>query len=99
MNTLSQRVLSTCVIAIAAAGAFFIPTQAQAGSANGTLSVTAAVAQKCTVSSPTLGFGSYDPVGTNLSADLDASTTITLTCTKGATGVTLGFGASPNAGT
>ncbi|HET9393309.1 MAG TPA: spore coat U domain-containing protein [Candidatus Rubrimentiphilum sp.] len=76
-----------------------IPRTVDAGSSTGTLTVTASVAQKCILSSPTLAFGSYDPVVTNNSANLDATTTITVTCTKGATGITLGFGNSANAPT
>ena len=75
------------------------PGAVDAGSSTGTLTVTASVSQKCILSSPTLGFGSYDPVVTNNAANLDSSTTITVTCTKGATGITLGFGNSGNAPT
>src|SRR5436190_24300459 len=50
------------------------------------LAVQANVAAKCTITAPNvLQFGSYDPVVTNATADLDASTTISVACTKGAT--------------
>lgn len=100
MNAFNHRSLAALAVA-ALTAATLVPMHARAttGSSTGTLSVTASVAQKCTVGDATLAFGSYDPVTTNLSANLDASTTITLTCTKGATGITLGFGGSPNAGT
>lgn len=81
---------------VAAVALMVAPLAASAGSSTGTLTVQASVSQNCTVSSPTLNFGAYDPVTTNLTAPLDQNATITLTCTKGATGVTLGFGASPN---
>lgn len=74
-----------------------VPNAVSAGSSTGTLTVTASVAQNCIVSSPTLAFGAYDPVVANLSANDDQSTTIVLTCTKGASGITLGFGNSANA--
>lgn len=81
------------------AAALLAPAGVRAGSSTGTLTVTASVPQKCIVTSPTLAFGSYDPVVTNNSANLDTTTTITVTCTKGATGITLGFGNSANAPT
>ena len=89
--------LATIAAAAVIAAAVLSPAAVNAGSSTGTLTVTASVAQKCILSSPTLAFGSYDPVVTNNSANLDASTTITVTCTKGATGITLGFGNSANA--
>ena len=97
-----ERRLYRAVIVTASAifaVAVMVPCAVKAGSSTGTLTVTASVSQKCILSSPTLAFGSYDPVVTNNSANLDATTTITVTCTKGATGITLGFGNSANAPT
>jgi spore coat protein U-like protein len=91
--------LAMITAAAIVAAAVITPSAVRAGSSTGTLTVTASVAQKCILSSPTLAFGSYDPVVTNNSANLDATTTITVTCTKGATGITLGFGNSANAPT
>ncbi len=54
-----------------------------AGAANSTLTVNASVAANCTISNATLSFGAYDPVGTNASAALDASTSMDVACTKG----------------
>jgi spore coat protein U-like protein len=76
---------------------WIIPNPVAAGTATGTLSVTASVTQNCIVSSPTLAFGAYDPVVANLSTNDDQTATIVVTCTKGASGVTLGFGSSLNA--
>lgn len=59
---------------------------ALAGTSTGTVTVNASVVQNCTVSSPTLSFGNWDVV-TYGSAPLNATATITFTCTKGATGV------------
>ncbi len=67
-------------LALAASGAAF------AGTSPGTLTVSASVVQNCTVSSPTLNFGSWDVVNYG-STPLNATATITFTCTKGATGV------------
>jgi spore coat protein U-like protein len=60
-----------------------IAPAAFAGSAPGTLTVTASVAANCTISGATLGFGAYDPVVTNDSSNLDAATTMSVACTKG----------------
>ncbi|HEY8322404.1 MAG TPA: spore coat U domain-containing protein [Candidatus Baltobacteraceae bacterium] len=93
-----MRTIRTAVaIALMAALLWVVPNAVSAGSSTGTLTVTASVAQNCIVSSPTLAFGAYDPVVANLSANDDQSTTIVLTCTKGASGITLGFGNSANA--
>ncbi|HEY8322405.1 MAG TPA: spore coat U domain-containing protein [Candidatus Baltobacteraceae bacterium] len=80
------------IVALASA-----PLAASAGTATNTLSVTASVAQNCTIGASTMAFGSYDPVVANLSTNLDQTSTIRLTCTKNASGITLGFGASANA--
>jgi spore coat protein U-like protein len=69
------------------------------GAATANLNLTASVAQDCVIGTATLGFGSYDPVVTNKTANLDQSTTMTVTCTKGAAGITMGLGPSGNAGT
>jgi spore coat protein U-like protein len=74
-KTLVPIALAFALIAVAPA--------AFAGSQNGTLTVTASVAANCTISSATLGFGAYDPVVTNDVANLDASTTMSVACTKG----------------
>jgi spore coat protein U-like protein len=59
-----------------------------AGSANSNVTVTATVAQNCTISTTTnIAFGAYDPV--SVSAVTDATGAVKLTCTKAATGITL----------
>lgn len=60
-----------------------IAPAAFAGTATGTLNVTASVANNCTIANATLNFGAYDPVVTNAVSPLDNSTTITVACTKG----------------
>ncbi|HEY1551956.1 MAG TPA: spore coat U domain-containing protein [Kofleriaceae bacterium] len=69
---------------------------AEAGSANGTLSVTAQVSVACAINTATLAFSSYDAVqGTAV----QGSTTLSVVCTKGATAVvTLGQGSQPALG-
>jgi spore coat protein U-like protein len=58
-----------------------IAPAAFAGTASGTLTVTAGVAANCTIaSSATLAFGAYDPI---VGAALDGQTTMAVACTKG----------------
>jgi len=67
-----------------------------AGSASANLSVSAAVANNCTIATSPLAFGTYDPVVANASNNLDATGTVTVACTKGAT-ATIGLGLGSNA--
>ena len=67
-----------------------------AGSASANLSVSASVANNCTISTSPLAFGAYDPVVANASTNLDATATVTVACTKGAT-ATIGLGLGSNA--
>lgn len=83
-------------IAILALGMFQGPKPAVAGSTTANLTVSASITQNCIIATGTLAFGAYDPVVTNRSTALTASTTMAVTCTKGATGVTMGLGASAN---
>jgi spore coat protein U-like protein len=53
-----------------------------ATSSTGTLTVTASVADNCTVSNATLAFGAYDPLVTNATTDLAGSTSVTYACVK-----------------
>jgi spore coat protein U-like protein len=56
------------------------------------LAVTATVSQNCSITATALAFGGYDPVVTNATAALNASSTISVACTQGASGVTVGMG-------
>lgn len=96
MNGRIYRVVITA--AALAAAAVIAPAYVEASSSTGTLTVTASVPQRCIITSPTLAFGVYDPVVDNRSSALTGSTTITVTCTKGATGITVGFGPSATSG-
>ncbi len=54
--------------------------------------VTASVTQNCSIStSSALAFSSYDPIGTNATAPLNATGQISVACSKGATGLTIGM--------
>jgi spore coat protein U-like protein len=55
--------------------------------------VSATVSQACSISTTSaLAFGAYDPVGVNASAALNATGQISVTCSKGASGLTVGMG-------
>ena len=54
--------------------------------------VSATVSQACSISTKTnLVFGTYDPIGTNATADLNATGQISVACSKGATGLKIGM--------
>jgi spore coat protein U domain-containing protein, fimbrial subunit CupE1/2/3/6 len=70
-----------------------VAASARAGSVTATLGVSADVVENCRVSTRDLSFGVYDPLGSNAGSDLDASTSLTVVCTKGASvRVVLGTG-------
>jgi len=64
-----------------------------AGSATRTLSVSASVAQICSITTTTaLAFAVYDPVGANATVPLNATGQISVACSKGSTSMTIGMG-------
>src|SRR5579859_6382792 len=68
----------------------------------GTSSLTArvAVASNCTVAARGIVFGAYDPIVANRTADLNASGSITIACTRGiAPTIALGPGNNAAGGT
>jgi spore coat protein U-like protein len=87
------RKLAIAVAATALAGHV---APALAGSATSNLSVTASVAQNCSISTTAVAFGAYDPVSVNSATGVDRNGTgaVSVTCTKNSTGVniTLGLG-------
>jgi spore coat protein U-like protein len=69
------------------------------GTATSDLSVSASVADNCTISTSALAFGSYDPISANASSDLDNTGSVSVTCTSGASAnVTLGQGSNADTG-
>jgi spore coat protein U-like protein len=63
------------------------------------LPVSTMVSANCTLNSASLNFGTYDPIGVNLSASLDALTIFQISCTKGANVViTMNNGLHPGNG-
>lgn len=72
------------------------PLVASAGATTGTLTISASIAQTCTVANQTLAFGAYDPtVGALVNATPLA---LSVTCTKGATNVYLDLDNGQNNG-
>ncbi|MCX7173358.1 MAG: spore coat U domain-containing protein [Proteobacteria bacterium] len=56
------------------------------------IAVSATVSQGCSISTTTaLAFGAYDPIGANASAALNATGQVSVACSKGATGLTIGM--------
>jgi spore coat protein U-like protein len=90
--TNSTKLSCALVILLLAVG----PAKLFAGSASASLSVTATVANDCTVSTSALAFGSYEPIATNASTPMDGTGSVTITCTRGAT-TTIGLDAGSNA--
>jgi spore coat protein U-like protein len=73
----------------------------QAGNATQNLNVQATVDANCTITTTAVDFGSYDPIVTNLTTDLQAPAggKVTLLCTNGASAtVTLGQGGNADTG-
>jgi spore coat protein U-like protein len=63
-----------------------------AGSTSTTVAVSATVSQGCSVSTiSALAFGSYDPIGANATAALNATGQLSVACSKGASGLTIGM--------
>ena len=87
-------------ITVAAAGLTGISAPALAQTATSNLSVTASVAQRCSISTTPVAFGAYDPVSTHQAGaggvDLNATGALTVTCTKNSTGVTITLGLGAN---
>lgn len=79
--------------------AFSFSVNAGTATSNLSATATATVAANCTISSSAVAFGVYDPMVANKTANLDATGTVTVTCTNGSTGtITLGQGVNPATG-
>lgn len=71
---------------VAGLGVVAQPT-VEAATATSSFTVSASVSANCTIAAGALAFGAYDPVVANAAANLDQTSTITVACTKGSTGV------------
>ncbi len=83
-------------VALAALILVAVPLPVFAATSTASLSISAAVANNCTIGTTAVSFGSYDPLVTNASAPLDATGSVTITCTKGAV-TTVGLNLGGNA--
>lgn len=77
-----------------AAGVLLIPQTASAATATDTMAVSATVQTACILTASPLAFGSYNPTS---AANVDATTTISVTCTSG-TSYTVGLNAGTTSG-
>lgn len=93
MSSRTVRLSTALILATSLAVFSVAPLAASTATAN--LSVSATVANNCTISTNAIAFGAYDPIVTNASADLDAAGSVVITCTKGAT-TTVGFDTGAN---
>lgn len=93
------RTLTRLVGAVLSAGALGLTVPALAGETQSTLSVTATVVQNCLISTHAVAFGAYDPVVNNAAtgAALNATGSVSVTCTRSATGISITLGAGSNA--
>jgi spore coat protein U-like protein len=67
-----------------------------AGSSASTLTAQTSVGTNCSISTVAITFGNYDPIGTNLTNDLNAPGSIVIACVKG-TAPTIALGLGNNA--
>ena len=69
------------------------------GQATAKMDVTALVTSNCRMTLTPLSFGSYDPLGANASQELDATATVSLTCTRNSTAtIAIDRGQNPTGG-
>jgi spore coat protein U-like protein len=87
MNRLAS-VIAGMVIFLAAVPVF-------ADTATSNFTVTASVANNCTISTTGITFGAYDPIVANATTALDSTGSVTITCTQGAA-TTIGLNAGNN---
>jgi spore coat protein U-like protein len=63
-----------------------------AASSTTNIAVSATVSQACSISTTAaLAFGAYDPTGTNANVALNATGQVSVSCSKGSTGLTIGM--------
>lgn len=94
-KVLSKNVVSLIVGVSTVLGAGLV----HAGTDTSSLEVSATVTANCTITTAPVAFGAYDPVVTNASTALDATGTVTTTCTNGASAtILLGQGANADTG-
>jgi spore coat protein U-like protein len=88
---LNRKLVIRAALAIVAG--LGIASSSWAATATSNMNVSAAVVQTCTITaSPTLAFGTYDPISVNASSPLTGTSTISVKCTKGSSGITVDIG-------
>jgi spore coat protein U-like protein len=86
------------VLGLAVAAALLPASGAVKAAATTSIAVSANVSQACSISTVSgIAFGNYDPIGANATAPLNATGSVSVTCSKGAKGLTIGIdlGAQP----
>jgi spore coat protein U-like protein len=92
---IGRLVAGATMAAVVAGVASYSQQRTEAATASANVAVSASVAANCLVSAGTLAFGAYDPLAANDTADLDATGSFDIRCTKGVTAqVGLGNGAN-----
>lgn len=86
----------TTGLAFGLASLIFASGVAFAGTGTATLTATTSVNTNCTIAATAVAFGTYDPIGANLTAALNTSGSITIACVKG-TAPTIGLSLGNNA--
>lgn len=94
MRTLGATRSFIALTAMGLAAATFAPSLAAAETAS--LTVSASVANNCTINTAAISFAPYDPVVANATAALDGEGRVTVACTKGVV-PTIALGAGANA--
>jgi spore coat protein U-like protein len=93
--TMIRRFVLASAILIAVGSA----APAMASTASTDLTVQADVIAGCTISTNPMSFGNYDPISSHLFTDLEASGTVTTTCSNGlSASITLGQGGNADPG-
>jgi spore coat protein U-like protein len=100
LNNRKDYMMIKKTIFILAAVAALLPASGavRAAAATTSIAVSANVSQACTISTVSgVAFGNYDPIATNATAPLNATGSISVTCSKGAKGLSIGIdaGAQP----
>lgn len=91
-----KRIVIGLVAGVAVAGPLTQHSTLLAATATANVTVSATVANNCTITGGALAFGAYDPLVTNATDAKDGSGTFTVACTKGASGVTIDLGQGQN---
>ena len=88
-SQLHSKNISNCLVWLSLLA---LPGLTLAASSTTNVPVNATVAQVCSITtSSSLSFNVYDPVNVNLTAPLNATGQISVACSKGATGMTIGL--------